>query len=252
MMDPIPGIDEIIPHHTEEKAEEKKFNQIAKKGIFLCLPPVQALIIYLVAAVIIGIWRQATKTDVFMVAFWAITGFTLLSPLVNAFRPNWWRNTGLYIISLLAFWFLLDPLMEPASTRQGTSIGEGAIVLLFPMILPFIAVPVSGVIKVLVNAIRGSKMNPDPVIKDRSRKISLAIICSIASILASKIAGNIFWYDETIFSISKVFCIGCSITAVILSIMALQDSQSIIGFKETRNMGVVSLVLALGSFLFLL
>ena len=250
MMDPIPDFD--VDNADEPEEETGEVPGATSKTSILLLPPVQALIIYIGAAIIIGIWRQATKTDVFMVAFWAISGFTFLSPLVNVFRPNWWRNTGLYIISLLVFWLLMDPLMAPASTRQGMSIGEGGIVMLIPMMLPFIAVPVSGVIKVLVNTIRDSKKNPDPVIQDRSRKISWAIICSVASILASEITRSVFLYDEIMFIISKLFCLGCSITAAILSIIALQDSQSISGFKKTRNMGVVSLVLALGSFLFFL
>jgi hypothetical protein len=132
--------------------------RIARKGFYLYLPPVQALVIYLGAALIIGVWQSATKTQVYEVAFYAITGLTLLSPIVNVFVEKWWRNTGLYILSLIIFWMMLEPLVEPAASRTGSGIGEGAIIFMLPMILTVYAVPISGILKIIVNQLnRGHK-----------------------------------------------------------------------------------------------
>ena len=123
----------IKPEENQEngpkaRTMKSEFIRLARKGFYLYHPPLQALIIYLGAAIIIGAGWGATITDVFMVGFYALTGFTLLSPVVNIFVPKWWRNTGLYILSLLLFWLLFELLLDLGGSRPGY-IGEGGMIL---------------------------------------------------------------------------------------------------------------------------
>ena len=148
---------QIHPPAPEE--HQNQDNSIQRKGFFLLFPPVQALIIYLTAALVIAVWGSATKTQVYEVAFYALTGFTLLSPAINIFLRKWWWNTGLYILSLVVFWIFLEALVEPSSSRSGTGIGEGAIVFMLPMFLPFFALPISGILRFLVYRFQKSRDN---------------------------------------------------------------------------------------------
>lgn len=76
-------------------------------------------------------------------AFAAITAYSVLDPLVNAFRPRWWVHT----VQSLAGWIVL--FMFCGGISEADRLGEDAMVFLFPVMLYPGALGLSGVLRLM-------------------------------------------------------------------------------------------------------
>ncbi len=155
--DPVPETPEnISPPKITTKDDLIK---LSKKGFYLYLPPVLALFLIFGSLILISFWQSASRMQAEETMFWALMIFAILSPLINIFVPKWWRNTGLYVVTLI-FWFLiLDGLLESFSHRSGGGMGEAGLAFILPMMAPFYILPITGFVKFVINAVK--KPSPD-------------------------------------------------------------------------------------------
>jgi hypothetical protein len=111
---------------------------------FLLSPVGMALVLYLAAFIpllILPALAEFGMLFLFAIII-AFTAFSAISPIINIFRPRWWLNTVLYIVS----WFLLFYGMIGTLTLSGgkdasiVAIGFGPAMMVAVVVLPITAV----------------------------------------------------------------------------------------------------------------
>jgi hypothetical protein len=114
-----------------------------KLRFLISFPPVQALLIYLIYAVIA--WLMP---DLGGIGFIFLVAFSILSPIVNLFASYWWLNTGLFLLS----WYVLSIAFKSTYEAQyGRPLGAGAMILIPSMLAVVIVLPLTGLIKLIMN-----------------------------------------------------------------------------------------------------
>ena len=127
-----------------------------RKGFYLYLPPLQAILFLFGYLLLIQIWQSATRFQAEAALFYTVMIFSILSPVVNIFFTRWWRNSGLYILSLVGWALIMDRLLESVFDRPGEGLGGASLAFLIPFLAPFVLLPISGVMKLVVDTVKKS------------------------------------------------------------------------------------------------
>lgn len=126
---------------------------------YLLSPLAQAILVYLVSAILIWLMpvvNQDFGSLLLYAVIFAFTGFSVLSPIINLFLPRWWLNTGLFLLS----WYLLfSGLLGTMTLRFGDSAdmtGLGMAFLL-PMTAAIFVFPITALIQLFLFVMKRSQ-----------------------------------------------------------------------------------------------
>ena len=236
---------------------KEKLSLITKHGFYLYLPPVQAVILYIICLISVPIAQKANSSQLDLWSFLmsVLILFSAVSPFTYLFAPKWWRNTLLYVASVIILNFLVCIVGQSGEEiLQGPGVGEAGMGIMLAWVAPFAVVPFTGVIKLLINQIRKTRSEVSTVGKRIINKISISFgliitvivlpYTSLVRILLVAIVGHSIHFG-TLNVIDSIVELAILAVALALSTTALIKARSIEKQKKTLVLAVISILIAL-------
>jgi hypothetical protein len=227
-----------LDNQNRVRSIKEEFIRVAKKGFYLYLPPVQALILLIAFLVYASFARS--DSDLFGFIIVVTIAFAFLSPFSYLFVPRWWLNSGLYIGSLVAL-TIFGFAIGNSANLPGPDIGEGMIGFLAVFGGPFTALPLAGLIKILLDARRETKASENKEDIKTGRLITISYVTNIVSFF---LGGPGWFFKEVIFYVFLVINIILPVGAITLAVIAFRQLNDLDDRKKQRNLAISSIVIA--------